>query len=254
MMFSPSYPVGNRCCQRRLVMEGSGLARDLSSSNRGDCLLHGEGEVQRGGHTTRGENEPAHVTIDVGRLPRVWHDRCGVLDCGLHGFMCVFYLELEGGETGARDEGGHGAEASGSTGGSTRRVCLNRVRGTVKREVGAAGRCGEDFEEERNRRVADALAADMPSTIASLVRVLQSATSREARVGALMLAESLLRNAVPGAWAMVEDSEELVPLKGPVMRRKVGLDRLDVAAGCSALPPSRRARAEMVQLGAWGRT
>jgi hypothetical protein len=68
--------------------------------------------------------------------------------------------------------------------------------------------------------VADALAADMPSTIASLVRVLQSATSREARVGAAMLAESLLRNAVPDAWAAVADSEELVCLKGPVMRRK----------------------------------
>jgi hypothetical protein len=47
-------------------MEGSGSARDLSSGNEGDCLLHGEGEVQRGGHTTRGEDEPTHVTVDVG--------------------------------------------------------------------------------------------------------------------------------------------------------------------------------------------
>jgi hypothetical protein len=98
-------------------MEGSGSANDLSSGNGGDCLLRGEGEVQRGGHTTRGEDEPAHVTVDVGRLPRVWHSRCGVLGCGLHGFMCACDLELEGGETGARDEGGHGAEASGSGGG-----------------------------------------------------------------------------------------------------------------------------------------
>jgi hypothetical protein len=230
-------------------MEGSGPARDLSSSNGGDCLLHGEGEVQWGGHTTRGEDELAHVTIDAGRLPRVWHGRCGVLGCGLHGFMCSYDLELEGGETGARDEGSHGAEASGSRGGSTTRVCLNRVRGTVKREVWAAERCGEDFEEERNRRVADALAVDMPSTIASLVRVMQSATSREARVGAAMLAESLLRNAVPGAWAAVADSEELVCLKGPVMRRK---------AAWTGLPwqpdvvPCRRRGAPAPRWSSWG--
>ena len=44
-------------------MEGSGSARDLSSGNGGDCLLYGEGEVQRGGHTTRGEDEPAYNLV-----------------------------------------------------------------------------------------------------------------------------------------------------------------------------------------------
>jgi hypothetical protein len=233
-------------------MEGSGSACDLSLGNRGDCLLHGEGEVQRGGHTTRGEDEPAHVTVDVGRLPRVWHDRCGVLGYGLHGFMCACDLELEGGETGARDEGGHGAEASGSGGGSTTRICLSRVRGTVKREVGATGRCGEDVEEERNRRVADALAADMPSAIVSLVCV-QSATSREARVGAAMLVESLLHNAVPGVWAAVADCEELVCLKGPVTRRKATWTGLlwqrDVVPCCRRSAPAQR----WSSWGAWGR-
>jgi hypothetical protein len=42
------------------------------------------------------------VTVNVGRLPRVWHSRCGVQGCGLHGFMCACDLELEGGEIGAR--------------------------------------------------------------------------------------------------------------------------------------------------------
>jgi hypothetical protein len=75
-------------------------------------------------------------------------------------------------------------------------------------------------------------------------------------VDAARLVESLLRNAAPGARATVADSEELlgelIRLVGPA-DDKGGLDRQAVAAGLSclaAIAATRRARAEMVRLGA----
>lgn len=120
----------------------------------------------------------------------------------------------------------------------------------------AAIAASDCIEEESKRRVAAALAADAPSTAAALARVLRSATSLEARVDAARLAESLLRNAAPAARATVADSEELlgelIRLVGPA-DDKGGLDRQAVAAGLSclaAIAATRRARAEMVRLGA----
>ncbi|RLM77885.1 U-box domain-containing protein 27-like [Panicum miliaceum] len=110
------------------------------------------------------------------------------------------------------------------------------------------------IEEENKRRVAAALAADARSTAASLARVLRSGSALEARVDAARLVESLLRNAA--ARAAVAESEplvaELVRLIGPA-DEKGGLDRGAVAAGLSclaAIAATRRARAEMVRLGA----
>jgi hypothetical protein len=109
------------------------------------------------------------------------------------------------------------------------------------------------IEEENKRRVAAALAADAPSAAASLARVLRGASALEARVDAARLVESLLgRNA-----AAVAESEpllaELIRLVGPAEDGKGGLDRSAVAAGMSclaAVAATRRARAEMVRLGA----
>jgi hypothetical protein len=118
----------------------------------------------------------------------------------------------------------------------------------------AASNC---IEEENKRRVAAALAADAASTAASLARVLRCGSALEARVDAARLVESILRNAAaPGARAAVAESEplvaELVRLIGPA-DEKGGLDRSAVAAGLSclaAIAATRRARAEMVRLGA----
>ncbi|KAG2651457.1 U-box domain-containing protein 27-like [Panicum virgatum] len=121
----------------------------------------------------------------------------------------------------------------------------------------AAIAASDCIEEENKRRVAAALAADAASTAASLARVLRCGSALEARVDAARLVESLLRNAAaPGARAAVAESEplvaELVRLIGPA-DEKGGLDRSAVAAGLSclaAIAATRRARAEMVRLGA----
>ncbi|PAN06380.1 hypothetical protein PAHAL_1G260200 [Panicum hallii] len=118
----------------------------------------------------------------------------------------------------------------------------------------AAIAASDCIEEENKRRVAAALAADARSTAASLARVLRGGSALEARVDAARLVESLLRNAA--ARAAVAESEplvaELVRLIGPA-DEKGGLDRGAVAAGLSclaAIAATRRARAEMVRLGA----
>ncbi|RLN09126.1 U-box domain-containing protein 27-like [Panicum miliaceum] len=120
----------------------------------------------------------------------------------------------------------------------------------------AAIAASDCIEEENKRRVAAALAADAPSTAASLARVLRCGSALEARVDAARLVESLLRNANAAARAAVAESEplvaELVRLIGPA-DEKGGLDRGAVAAGLSclaAIAATRRARAEMVRLGA----
>ncbi|RCV06720.1 hypothetical protein SEVIR_1G190000v4 [Setaria viridis] len=118
----------------------------------------------------------------------------------------------------------------------------------------AAIAASDCIEEENKKRVAAALAADAPSAAASLARVLRGAAALEARVDAARLVESLLRNAA--ARAAVAESEpllaELIRLVGPA-DEKGGLDRSAVAAGLSclaAIAATRRARAEMVRLGA----
>ncbi|OEL31830.1 U-box domain-containing protein 29 [Dichanthelium oligosanthes] len=121
----------------------------------------------------------------------------------------------------------------------------------------AAIAASDCIEEESKRRVAAALAADAPSTATSLARVLRSGkTALEARVDAARLVESLLRNANAGVRTTVAESEplvaELIRLVGPV-DEKGGLDTSAVAAGLSclaAIAATRRARAEMVRLGA----
>ncbi|WVZ75106.1 hypothetical protein U9M48_023194 [Paspalum notatum var. saurae] len=120
----------------------------------------------------------------------------------------------------------------------------------------AAIAASDCIEEENKKRVEAALAADAASTAASLARVLRDAAALESRVDAARLAESVLRNAAPGARAAVAESEplvaELVRLIGPV-DGKGGLDKQAVAAGLSclaAVAATRRSRAEMVRLGA----
>jgi hypothetical protein len=114
------------------------------------------------------------------------------------------------------------------------------------------------IEEESRRRVPAALAADAASSVAALARVLRSGSGLEARVDAARLAESLLRNAAaPGVVAAVAEAEELlaelIRLIGPVDGEKGGLDARAVSAGLSclsAIAATRRARSEMVRLGA----
>jgi hypothetical protein len=112
------------------------------------------------------------------------------------------------------------------------------------------------IEEENRKRVATALAADAASSVASLARVLRSGRSLEARIDAARLVESLLRNARPDVTATVAESEEMVSelirLIGPV-DEKGGLDKQAVGVGLSclaAIAGTRRARSEMVRLGA----
>ncbi|KAF2945185.1 hypothetical protein DAI22_02g199200 [Oryza sativa Japonica Group] len=120
------------------------------------------------------------------------------------------------------------------------------------------------IEEENRRRVAAALAAGgaAPSVAASLARVMRSGSGLEARVDAARLVESLLRDGArgataPGVRAAVAESEELVAelirLVGPT-DEKGSLDAQAVDAGLSCLAAivaaTRRARAEMVRLGA----
>uniref|UniRef100_A0A0D9YTC2 U-box domain-containing protein n=1 Tax=Oryza glumipatula TaxID=40148 RepID=A0A0D9YTC2_9ORYZ len=119
------------------------------------------------------------------------------------------------------------------------------------------------IEEENRRRVAAALAAGgaAPSVAASLARVMRSGSGLEARVDAARLVESLLRDgagaATPGVRAALAESEELVAelirLVGPA-DEKGSLDARAVDAGLSCLAAivagTRRARAEMVRLGA----
>ncbi|KAL6634517.1 hypothetical protein ACP70R_027188 [Stipagrostis hirtigluma subsp. patula] len=112
------------------------------------------------------------------------------------------------------------------------------------------------IEEENRKRVTAALAADAASTAASLARVLRSGSELEARIDAARLVDSLLRNAAHGVRATVAESEPLIAglirLIGPV-DEKGGLDKQAVAAGLSclaAIAATRRARSEMVRLGA----
>ncbi|CAL4968942.1 unnamed protein product [Urochloa decumbens] len=121
----------------------------------------------------------------------------------------------------------------------------------------AAIAASDCIEEDNKRRVAAALAADAPSTAASLARVMRrSSTTLEARADAARLAESMLLRGGAAARAAVAESEpllaELVRLVGPA-DEKGALDRSAVAAGLSclaAVAATRRARAEMVRLGA----
>ncbi|XP_040377035.1 U-box domain-containing protein 27 [Oryza brachyantha] len=112
------------------------------------------------------------------------------------------------------------------------------------------------IDEENRRRVAAPLAADAASSVASLARVMRGGSGLEARVDAARLVESLLRNATPAVKAAVAELEELVAelvrLVGPV-DEKGSLDRQAVEAGLSclaAIAGTRRARSEMVRLGA----
>jgi hypothetical protein len=124
----------------------------------------------------------------------------------------------------------------------------------------AAIAASDCIEEESKRRVPAALAADAASSVAALARVLRSGSGLEARVDAARLAESLLRNAAaPGVVAAVAEAEELlaelIRLIGPVDGEKAegGLDARAVSAGLSclvAIAATRRARSEMVRLGA----
>ncbi|CAN6278782.1 unnamed protein product [Urochloa humidicola] len=130
----------------------------------------------------------------------------------------------------------------------------------------AAIAASDCIEEDSKRRVAAALAADAPSSAASMARVMRrrgagaGGASLEARADAARLAEAMLRRDA-AARAAVADCEpllaELVRLVGPAddekMKEGAPLDRAAVAAGLSclaAVAATRRARAEMVRLGA----
>ncbi|CAN6244605.1 unnamed protein product [Urochloa humidicola] len=121
----------------------------------------------------------------------------------------------------------------------------------------AAIAASDCIEEENKRRVAAALAADAPSTAASLARVMRrGASPLEVRADAARLAESmLLRGGAAGRAAVAECEPllaELVRLVGAA-DEKGALDRSAVAAGLSclaAVAATRRARTEMVRLGA----
>ncbi|CAL5057857.1 unnamed protein product [Urochloa decumbens] len=123
----------------------------------------------------------------------------------------------------------------------------------------AAIAASDCIEEDNKRRSAAALAADAPSTAASLARVMRrgaGVASLDARVDAARLAESMLLRGGAAARSAVAECEpllaELVRLVGPT-DEKGGLDRSAVATGLSclaAVAATRRARAEMVRLGA----
>ncbi|CAO2046087.1 unnamed protein product [Urochloa humidicola] len=131
--------------------------------------------------------------------------------------------------------------------------CLDAAEAAVR--VLAAIAASDCIEEDNKRRVAAALAADAPSAAASLARVMRRA-ALEARADAARLAETmLLRCGAAGRSAVAECEPllaELVRLVGAA-NEKGALDRSAVAAGLSclaAVAATRRARAEMVRLGA----
>ncbi|CAO2039140.1 unnamed protein product [Urochloa humidicola] len=131
--------------------------------------------------------------------------------------------------------------------------CLDAAEAAVR--VLAAIAASDCIEEDNKRRVAAALAADAPSAAASLARVMRRA-ALEARADAARLAETmLLRGGAAGRSAVAECEPlvaELVRLVGAA-DEKGALDRSAVAAGLSclaAVAATRRARAEMVRLGA----
>lgn len=124
----------------------------------------------------------------------------------------------------------------------------------------AAIAASDCIEEDNKRRVSAALASDASSSVAALARVLRSGSSLESRIDAARLAESLLRNASASVAATAAESEalvaELIRLVGPADEEKSGSSHLDpraVSAGLaclSAIAATRRARAELVRLGA----
>ncbi|KAK3154299.1 hypothetical protein QOZ80_2BG0188770 [Eleusine coracana subsp. coracana] len=120
----------------------------------------------------------------------------------------------------------------------------------------AAIAASDCIEEENKRRVAAALAVDASSSVAALARVLRSGSGVESRIDAARLVESLLRNAAPSVGVTVAESEDLlsqlIRLVSPE-KEGGGLDPRAVSAGLaclSAVAATRRARAEMVRLGA----